>query len=81
MRIDETLAALPPLRNDGVMEAPRRLSVRLRAELESEDARRLDASLILAFEQRFMLLADKIAERYFMHGADGAADSQPSRIA
>jgi uncharacterized circularly permuted ATP-grasp superfamily protein/uncharacterized alpha-E superfamily protein len=81
MRIDEHLAALPPLRNDGVMEAPRRLSVRLRAELESEDARRLDASLILAFEQRLMLLADKIAERNFMHGADGAADSQPSRIA
>jgi len=81
MRIDEHLAALPPLRNDGVMEAPRRLSIRLRAELESEDARRLDASLILAFEQRLMLLADKIAERYFMHGADGAADSQPSRIA
>ena len=30
MRIDEHLAALPTLRNDGVMEPPRRLSVKLR---------------------------------------------------
>ncbi|MDP3554269.1 circularly permuted type 2 ATP-grasp protein [Methylocystis sp.] len=81
MRIDEHLAALPTLRDDGVMEPPRRLSVKLRAELESEDARRLDAAIILGFEQRLMSLADKIAERYFTHGADGAANSQPSRIA
>ncbi|TLG78777.1 circularly permuted type 2 ATP-grasp protein [Methylocystis sp. B8] len=81
MRIDEHLAALPVLRNDGVMESPRRLSVRLRAELESADARHLDAAIILAFEQRLMTLADQIAERYFTHGADGAANYQPSRIA
>ena len=81
MRIDEHLAALPNLRDDGVMEPPRRLSVKLRAELESEDARRLDVAIILAFEQRLMSLADKIAERYFTHGTDGAANSQPSRIA
>jgi len=81
MRIDEHLAALPNLRDDGVMEPPRRLSVKLRAELESEDARRLDAAIILGFEQRLMSLADKIAERYFTHDADGATNSQPSRIA
>ncbi|KAF0124210.1 MAG: hypothetical protein FD148_2549, partial [Methylocystaceae bacterium] len=39
------------------------------------------AAIILGFEQRLMSLADKIAERYFTHGADGAANSQPSRIA
>jgi uncharacterized alpha-E superfamily protein len=81
MRIDEHLAALPSLHHDGVMEPPRRLSVKLRAELESEDARRLDASIILAWEQRLMTLADRIAERYFTHGAEGEANSQPSRIA
>ncbi|MBM3562738.1 MAG: hypothetical protein FJX48_06190 [Alphaproteobacteria bacterium] len=80
-RIDEHLAALPSLRNDGVMETPRRLSIKLRAELESGDARRLDASIILAWEQRLMSLADAIAERYFTHGVDGAVNSQPSRIA
>ncbi len=32
MRIDEHLAALPSLRNDGVMEPPRRISVKLRGE-------------------------------------------------
>jgi uncharacterized alpha-E superfamily protein len=81
LHIDEHLAALPTLRNDGVMEPPRRLSVKLRGELESEDAHRLDAAIILGFEQRLMSLADKIAERYFTHGAEGPASSQPSRIA
>lgn len=81
MRIDEHLAALPTLRDDGVLEAPRRLSIKLRAELESGDARHLDASMILAIEQRLMSLADKIAERYFTHGTEGAVNYQPSRIA
>lgn len=81
MRIDEHLAALPSLRNDGVMEPPRRVSVKLRGDIESEDARRLDASTILAWEQRLMSLADKVAERYFTHCADDAAIYQPSRIA
>jgi len=81
MRIDEHLAALPTLCDDGVLEAPRRLSIKLRAELESGDARQLDAPMILAMEQRLMSLADKIAERYFTHGIEGAVNYQPSRIA
>lgn len=81
MRIDEHLAALPSLRDDGVMEPPRRLSVKLRADLVSEDARCLAVSTILSIEQRLMALADRIAERYFAHGASGAVNYQPSRIA
>ena len=81
MRIDEHLAALPSLRDDGVVEEPRRISIKLRAELETEDARSLDVATILLVEQRVMALAEAIAERYFVNDADGAANNQPSRIA
>ena len=80
-RIDEHLTALPSLHDDGVMEPPRRLSVKLRAELESEDARFLGPATILSVEQRLMALADKIAGRYFAQGAEGSTNYQPSRIA
>jgi uncharacterized alpha-E superfamily protein len=81
MRIDEHLAALPALRHDGVMEPPRRLSVRLRAELESEEARRLDAALVLSIEQRLMSLAVAVAARYFAQAPQGPPIQKPSRLA
>ncbi len=81
MRIDEHLAGLPALHADGVMEPPRRLSVRLRAELESEDAQSLDQARILLVEQRLMALADAIAARYFAQSSNGGAKYQPSRLA
>ena len=81
MRIDEHLAALPKLHEDGLLEPPRRISVKLRAELESEDVRSLDAARILSVEQRLATLADRIAARYFAQGSEGAAHYQPSRLA
>jgi len=67
--VDEHLASLPELRQDGVPEEPRRLATLLRAELAAEYADRVDDSRILAFEQRVMTLADAIAARYFLQGA------------
>jgi uncharacterized circularly permuted ATP-grasp superfamily protein/uncharacterized alpha-E superfamily protein len=81
VRIDEHLAALPTLRDDGVMEPPRRLSVRLRAELESAEARRLDATLVLSIEQRLTSLADALAARYFAQAPQGPPIQKPSRLA
>ena len=67
--IDEHLQSLPTLKQDGVPEAPRRLSTLLRAELAAEYADRIDDSRILAVEQRLTILADAIATRYFLQGA------------
>ncbi|HLW90897.1 MAG TPA: circularly permuted type 2 ATP-grasp protein [Roseiarcus sp.] len=64
--IDDHIAGLPTLNDDGVLEAPRRLSMQLRAELSTEDAARVDAQTILAFEQKLANLADAIATRYFL---------------
>ena len=80
-RIDEHLAALPSLADDGMMEPPRRLAVALRADLEAEDARRFDAMRVLMIEQRLMALANAVAERYFSHGGDPSPADKRSRLA
>jgi uncharacterized alpha-E superfamily protein len=80
LQIDERLAALPSLRDNGVLEPTRRLAVRLRADLEAEEAHRLDTSKILSIEQRFMSLADAIAARYFAQSSDSST-RQPTMLA
>jgi len=81
LRIDEHLAALPALRADGVMESTRRLSVKLRADIESEDARSLNEAEMLEVEQRLSALAERIAERYFNQAAKGPSKYKPWRLA
>jgi uncharacterized alpha-E superfamily protein len=80
-RIDSHLAALPSLSDDGMMEPQRRLAVALRAELEAEDARRLETARVLTIEQRLMAIADAVAARYFSHGSDPSAADKRSRLA
>jgi uncharacterized circularly permuted ATP-grasp superfamily protein/uncharacterized alpha-E superfamily protein len=81
VKIDEHLAGLPTLRHDGLTEQPRRLSVRLRAEIEVENAAELDASKIFVIEQRLMSLADALASRYFLQGSHAAHFEEPIRLA
>jgi uncharacterized circularly permuted ATP-grasp superfamily protein/uncharacterized alpha-E superfamily protein len=80
-RIDDHLSALPALVDDGVMEAPRRLAVRLRSELETEEARRLSPVAILKIEQRLNGLADAVAKRYFLQGGDAPRPDKRSQLA
>ncbi|WP_442754052.1 circularly permuted type 2 ATP-grasp protein [Methylocystis sp. JAN1] len=80
-RIDEHLAGLPALADDGMMEPQRRLAVSLRADLEAADARRLDAGSVLMIEQRLMALANAISERYFSHSSDPAPTDKRSKLA
>lgn len=78
-RIDQHLAALPHLASDGMPEAPRRLSMKLAADIAVEQAETLASTAVLAFEQRVAGLADAIAARYFLQGAS-ARDEQPSGL-
>jgi uncharacterized circularly permuted ATP-grasp superfamily protein/uncharacterized alpha-E superfamily protein len=64
--IDDHIAGLPVLRQDGMLEEPRRLSMQLRADLSTEDADGMDARMILAIEQKLANLADAIDGRYFL---------------
>lgn len=80
-RIDEHLAVLPTLLDDGMMEPQRRLAVSLRADLEAADARRVDGRRVLLIEQRLMALANAISERYFSHASDPAPADRRSKLA
>jgi uncharacterized alpha-E superfamily protein len=80
-RIDEHFAKLPTLADDGMMEPQRRLVVSLRADLEAEDARRIDGRRILLIEQRLMALANAISERYFSHASDPSPADKRSKLA
>ncbi|MDJ0447494.1 circularly permuted type 2 ATP-grasp protein [Methylocystis sp. JR02] len=80
-RIDEHLASLPALVDDGMMEPQRRLAVSLRADLEAEDARGLDAKRVRAVEQKLLALANAISERYFSHSSDPAPADKRSKLA
>ena len=80
-RIDEHLATLPVLVDDGMMEKPRRLALSLRADLDSADARDLEIIAILKIEQRLMTVADAIAERYFLEGTSAMPTAKRSSFA
>jgi len=70
--IDDHIAALPVLRQDGMIEEPRRLSTLLRAELETQNAEDITDQRILILEQRLTALAEAIGARYFLQGAQHA---------
>jgi uncharacterized circularly permuted ATP-grasp superfamily protein/uncharacterized alpha-E superfamily protein len=77
-QIDAHLADLPILRNDGILETPRRMSTSLNSELAVTEAEELDGARVLAIEQRIMRLAEAVASRYFLQGPSATrADKQP----
>ena len=79
--IDDHIAALPILRQDGMLEEPRRLSTQLRADLATEDAEKIDDQAILGVEQRLMSLGEAIAARYFLQGAHHARAEKVTGLA
>jgi uncharacterized alpha-E superfamily protein len=80
-RLDEHLAGLPLLRDDGMLEAPRRLVTKLRSDLSIEEADHLDTQAIFAFEQRLTSLAEQIAARYFLQGPGAVQAEWPEGLA
>lgn len=65
-RLDAGIADLPTLADDGMLEAPRRLVLRLSADCRTMEAGRLDRTSILLFEQLLMGVSGAIADRYFL---------------
>ena len=81
MRLDEHLASLPVLREDGMLESPRRIVTKLRSDLTTEEAEQLDTPKILGFEQRLMGLGESIASRYFLQGTNAMRAERPEGLA
>jgi uncharacterized circularly permuted ATP-grasp superfamily protein/uncharacterized alpha-E superfamily protein len=68
--LKDHLAALPSLLEDGMLEPPNRILLPLLAQVETADADRLAADMVVAFEQNLMRLSDALANRYFLQGAN-----------
>ncbi|HVL73197.1 MAG TPA: circularly permuted type 2 ATP-grasp protein [Beijerinckiaceae bacterium] len=66
------LANLPPIREDGLMEMPRRLVMALEADLARQEAEAIGAPVLLDVERRLMDLAEAIGTCYFPHGPHAA---------
>jgi hypothetical protein len=62
-------------------EQPRRISIKLAAELATRDADELDPAQALAIEQRIMGLAEAVTARYFLQGAGAARAEKPTGFA
>jgi uncharacterized circularly permuted ATP-grasp superfamily protein/uncharacterized alpha-E superfamily protein len=80
-RLNEHLAHLPRLREDGLLEEPRRLAVQLQSDLTASIATDLDNEVISGIEDRLLLLAEKIAARYFLQGANALRAEKPVNLA
>ncbi|MCO4054390.1 MAG: circularly permuted type 2 ATP-grasp protein [Bosea sp.] len=68
-RLDAEVAALPTVREDGLMEAPRRLSLRLAADVATARTDQVDKTYVLSLEQRLMGLSEAVANRYFLQSS------------
>ena len=75
------IAALPPLDDDGMLEEPGRLLVKLASAVETEDAAKLAAAKTLAFEQGLMQLSDAVAARYFLQGPNATPTKKLTGLA
>jgi uncharacterized circularly permuted ATP-grasp superfamily protein/uncharacterized alpha-E superfamily protein len=69
-RLDAEIAGLPTLNEDGMLEAPRRLALKLAAECRTAEAGRLDRTSILLLEQLLMGLSSAVADRYFLQNSE-----------
>jgi uncharacterized alpha-E superfamily protein len=67
-QIDEHLSTLPVLDDNGILEQPRKLALKLASDIAVTDAMTLEGRQILGIEQNLMGLANAIAARYFLQG-------------
>jgi uncharacterized alpha-E superfamily protein len=75
--LNDHIAALPPLREGGLIERPQRLAVALQGTLTAGEAATLDTKALFALEQDLLSLADAIGSHYFPHGTNA---SRPEKL-
>ena len=75
--LNDHIAALPSLKEHGLIERPQRLAVALQATLTTAEAATLDVKTLFALEQDLLNLADAIGLHYFPHGPNA---SRPEKL-
>jgi uncharacterized alpha-E superfamily protein len=79
--VQQHLATLPSVRDDGIPEEPQQLIARLATEIATSEARNLDTGIILALEQRISGFAQAVANRYFLRRPEVTVSSAVSGLA
>jgi uncharacterized circularly permuted ATP-grasp superfamily protein/uncharacterized alpha-E superfamily protein len=79
--INQHIATLPTLHEDGLLEEPRQLIERLATEVATATAMNLETSTILALEQNIANFADSVAARYFLQRPEIAVGISKSGLA
>jgi uncharacterized circularly permuted ATP-grasp superfamily protein/uncharacterized alpha-E superfamily protein len=79
--VQQHLATLPSVRDDGIPEEPQQLIARLATEIATSEARNLDTGIILALEQRISGFAQAVANRYFLRRPEVRVSSAVSGLA
>jgi uncharacterized circularly permuted ATP-grasp superfamily protein/uncharacterized alpha-E superfamily protein len=75
--LNDHIAAIPSLKQHGLIERPQRLAVALQATLTTSEAATLDVKALFALEQDLLNLADAIGLHYFPHGSNA---SRPEKL-
>jgi uncharacterized alpha-E superfamily protein len=79
--LNEHIAALPSLREHGLIERPQRLAVAVQAMLATAEAEKLEVKTLFALEQDLLNLSDAIGLHYFPHGPNAARPEKLTGLA
>jgi uncharacterized alpha-E superfamily protein len=79
--LNEHIAALPSLKEHGLIERPQRLAVAVQAMLATAEAEKLEVKTLFALEQDLLNLADAIGLHYFPHGPNAARPEKLTGLA
>jgi uncharacterized circularly permuted ATP-grasp superfamily protein/uncharacterized alpha-E superfamily protein len=75
--LSDHIAALPSLKEHGLIERPQRLAVALQATLATAEAEALEVKTLFSLEQDLLALAEAIGLHYFPHGPNA---SRPEKL-
>jgi uncharacterized alpha-E superfamily protein len=75
--LNDHIAALPSLKEHGLIERPQRLAVALQATLATTEAETLEVKTLFSLEQDLLTLAEAIGLHYFPHGPNA---SRPEKL-
>lgn len=75
--LNDHIASLPALKENGLMERPQRLAVALRSSLVTGEASEIHTKSLFVLEQDLLTLADSIGLHYFPHGSSA---SRPEKL-
>jgi uncharacterized alpha-E superfamily protein len=79
--LNEHIAALPSLKEYGLIERPQRQAVAVQSMLTTAEASWLDAKSMFSLEQEMLQLADAIGLHYFPHGPNATRPEKLTGLA